>query len=106
MRNKLDKGHAEAIVTHMHVFYLNKNNQNPVLVRFPCFIFQVCVKQCPTATINFRQLSESEFNTHKSNMVCRDDVPMTNMVLSDALRYIEERKCAGTVLQSQPGKLI
>ncbi|CAB3236909.1 unnamed protein product [Arctia plantaginis] len=63
---------------------------------------QVCVKECPTATINFKHLTESEFKIYKSSMVCKYDVPMTNMILSDALRYIDERRCAGSVLKSQP----
>ncbi|XP_068628410.1 choline transporter-like 2 isoform X4 [Battus philenor] len=69
-----------------------------------CPTQQICVNKCPDQTIVFhaRITNASSFEQVRSNMVCTDDVNIQTMTHTEALQNINDGKCAGYVLRSQP----
>ncbi|XP_050674068.1 choline transporter-like 2 isoform X2 [Leptidea sinapis] len=70
-----------------------------------CPTTQVCVENCPkTTTLIAKELAQNpnNFESLRASMVCVDEVNTQSMSSSQALQYMQEEKCAGFLLASQP----
>ncbi|CAB3236903.1 unnamed protein product [Arctia plantaginis] len=83
------------------VFFNIEKCLSPSIPIKGCPTPQVCVKECPRKTIDFRQMTESNFNEYKQSMVCTEDINIPSMSLSQAKANIDANKCASVVLQSK-----
>lgn len=71
-----------------------------------CIFFKVCVKECPSRTIDFKQMTDANFNEYKQSMVCSEEINIPSMSLTQAKLNIDANKCAGIVLQSKSGNVL